>query len=76
MSQCHNMGRYKNVTILPEGGLVSCGGSQQCHTPGQEDGCDGLTPGEAFDSGDYHDHDDGDGVGDGDGDGDGDEDNK
>ena len=46
------MGRYKNVTILPEGGLVSCGGSQQCHTLWQEDGFDGLTPAEAFGSGD------------------------
>ena len=55
------MGRYKNVTnvtILPEGGLVSCGGSQQCHTLWQEGGFDALTPVEAFGSGDYHDEDD------------------
>ena len=43
--------------MSPEGGLVSCGGSQQCHTLWQEDGFDGLTPAEAFGSGDYHHYD-------------------
>ena len=44
--------------MLPEGGLVSCGGSQQCHTLLQEGGFDELTLDEAFGSGDHHHYDD------------------
>ena len=60
-TRCHkyhnvtNVTNVTSVTILPEGGLVSCEGSQQCHTLWQEDGFDGLTPDEAFGSGDHHD---------------------
>ena len=72
ISECH---KCHIVTMLPEGGLVSCGGSQQCHTLLQEGGFDGLTLVEAFGSGDHH-HYDGEDDGDDDDDDQGDDDNE
>ena len=53
-SRCHNVSNVTNVTILPEGGLVSYGGSQQCRTLSQVDGFDELTLVEAFGSVEHH----------------------
>ena len=57
MSQCHKCHNVTMSQMSPEGGLVSCGVSQQCHTLWQEDDFDGLTPAAAFGSGDHHHYD-------------------